>query len=185
MKNTIKALIILALFATQAVVGQSLFSDHKSIGAGDLLTVRIYESASASNEAKTTTANSNQLSMSAGGTGTLDFVPEMGLSGSNGNSYSGSGKTERKGSLTTTITCKIVDVLPNGNFLIEGSRQIEVNGETQVTYISGLVRPKDISDDNSVYSNNVANLQVTYSGKGVVEDAEDPGVVTQFFNWLF
>lgn len=165
--------------------GNSLFADHKSRKIGDLLTVLIVESAQASNEAKTSTANSNSLAMSGKGSGALDFIPEFGASGSGSNTYAGSGKTERKGSLKATLAVRISEILANGNYIISGSKRIEVNGEKQITALEGLIRPEDILDNNSIYSNNIANLEITYSGEGVVADVEDPGLLTRVINWLF
>ena len=193
MKNKILSLTLIILFLfisanslySRNLSGNSLFADHKSRRIGDLLTVKIIETASASNEAKTSTSNSNGLALAGAGTGALDFVPTMGATGSSSLSYSGTGKTERKGSLKAVIECKLREILPNGNFIVEGNKIIEVNGEKQITSLEGLIRPEDIDDNNSINSNNIANLKITYTGVGVVEEAEDPGMITRFFNWLF
>jgi len=182
-------LVIFLMFSSDLysrnLSGNSLFADHKSRNVGDLLTVKIIETASASNEAKTSTSNSNGLALSGAGTGALDFMPSLGATGSSSLAYSGTGKTERKGSLKAVIECKLVEILPNGNYIIEGNKIIEVNGEKQITSLNGLIRPEDIDENNSVNSNNIANLNITYTGVGVVEEAEEPGMITRFFNWLF
>ena len=165
--------------------GNSLFADHKSRNVGDLLTVNIIVSASASNEAKTSTSNSNGLALSGAGTGALNFVPSLGATGTSSMAYSGTGKTERKGSLKAIIECKLVEILPNGNYILEGNKILEVNGEKQITSVNGLIRPEDIDENNSINSNKIANLQITYTGVGVVEESENPGMITRFFNWLF
>lgn len=188
MKKILQIIIVFMLFgnlAARDLSGNSMFSDHKSRQIGDILTVTILESAQASNEAKTSTANSNKLSISGAGTGALDFVPTMGLSGANGNTYSGSGKTERKGSFRTNVSVRIKDILNNGNYIIEGDKVVNINGEKQITSLSGIVRAEDIADNNIVYSNKIASLQIVYTGEGKIKDAEEPGIITQFFNWLF
>ncbi len=178
-------LILINLSFARELKESSLFADHKAKDLGDILTVYIMETASASNEAITSTSNSNKLSLSAQGSGSLDFIPEMGMSGGNSNSYAGSGKTARKGTLKATLQVYVKEVLPNGNLLIEGDKVVEVNDEKQITSLSGIVREEDIRANNTIYSNLIANLQITYSGKGVVKEAEEPGIFTRFFNWLF
>ena len=89
--------------------------------------------------------------------------------------FDGSGSTTRKENLNATITAKVVDVLPNGNLLIEGRRNVKVNNEDQVILIEGTVRPKDISTDNVVNSSYVADARITYTGKGIISDRQSPG----------
>ena len=188
MKNIILAMLILiagSAVNARDLSGNSLFADHKSRQVGDILTVMIMDNAQASNEAKTSTGTSSKLGGTASATGALDFLPALGVDGSMSNTYSGSGKTERKGTLRATLAARITEVMPNGNFLIEGSKAVEVNGEKQITSLNGLIRPQDILDNNAVYSNNIANLQITYTGDGVNSDAEEPGMITRFVNWLF
>ncbi|MBN1968126.1 MAG: flagellar basal body L-ring protein FlgH [Candidatus Delongbacteria bacterium] len=186
MKVYIFFLLIITLSSfSRNLSGNSLFSDHRARKVGDIVTVMINESSSASNEAKTTTSSSAAIKLAGQGTGPLDFIPQVGLDGSNSNSSSGSGKTERKGKVVAVVTAKIVDILPNGNILLEGNRVIEVNGEKQITTVSGMIRPQDIDDENVVLSTQIAGLEVNYTGSGAVADAEEPGIISRFFGWLF
>ncbi|PID30179.1 MAG: hypothetical protein CR982_01605 [Candidatus Cloacimonadota bacterium] len=181
-------LIVLAMASfsfSKDLSGNSIFADHRARAIGDLIIVNINDNSSATNEAKTTTSNSGSLSLSAKGSGFMDFIPEMGGTASNSNSSSGSGKTERKGSVVAVVTARITDILTNGNLVISGDKVIEVNGEKQITSVSGVVRPKDINGDNEIYSNQIAGLEVSFTGAGAVADAEEPGIFTRFFNWLF
>jgi flagellar L-ring protein precursor FlgH len=75
--------------------------------------------------------------------------------------------------------------LPNGNLKIKGKHKVEVNDEIQEITISGIVRPKDISGSNSIYSYQVANAELAVKGTGVVAETEAPGWLTRLFNWLF
>lgn len=178
-------ILLISQLNARDLSGKSLFADHRSREVGDILTVLIMDNAQASNEAKTSTGTSSKVGASAKATGALDFIPLMGADGTLSNSYSGSGKTERKGVLKATLAARITEIMPNGNFLIEGSKTVEVNGEKQITAINGMVRPQDILDNNAIYSNNIANLQVNYTGDGVNSDAEQPGIMSRFINWLF
>ena len=83
----------------------------------------------------------------------------------------GQGTTSRSSSLTTTVTAEVTDVLPNGNLVLRGQKEIMVNSEHQLVTVRGIVRPDDLSPVNSVPSDRLAMLEVRVSGKGVVEDA--------------
>ena len=100
------------------------------------------------------------------------------LSGTSNSSFSGEGSTTRATTLTTTITARVVEVFPNGNLLVEGAREIRLNNETQTVYITGVVRPEDISRSNKVPSAAVAQMEVRLQGRGSVSQPIKPG-------WLY
>ncbi len=83
----------------------------------------------------------------------------------------GQGTTSRTSTLTTTITAAVTEVLPNGNLVVQGEKEIVVNSERQLVVMRGIVRPDDLSSINQIASDQVARLEVKVSGKGVVEDA--------------
>jgi flagellar L-ring protein FlgH len=83
----------------------------------------------------------------------------------------GQGTTSRDISLTTTLTARVTKVLPNGYLLIEGIKQIAVNSESQTVTVRGVVRPLDVTPDNAIPSDRIAQMDVRVNGKGVVGDA--------------
>ena len=89
--------------------------------------------------------------------------------------FAGSGSTTRKENLTATITARVIDVLANGNMLIEGRRNVLVNNEDQIIILTGTVRPRDITPDNLVNSTLIADARIAYSGKGIISDRQQPG----------
>lgn len=101
--------------------------------------------------------------------------------------YKGSGTTDRSADITTTITARVVRVLSNGNLIVEGFRDIQLNRETQRLYVAGMVDPLSLDADNSVSSSQVAELKVAYGGKGVVDETTRPGHGTRVLNqvWPF
>jgi flagellar L-ring protein precursor FlgH len=109
----------------------------------------------------------------------------MGLQSEIKNDYSGEGKSSRKGKLKAKMTARITQVLPNGNFLIEGTRIVDVNGERQTTVLTGVIRPQDITPENTVFSYDIADAQISYKGRGSVNTAQRPGIFARFLNWLF
>ncbi|MCD6115736.1 flagellar basal body L-ring protein FlgH [bacterium] len=165
---------------------QSLFADKKARAVGDILTVLVVESSTASSRAKTETNKVNDHGVLAkGGSGTLAYSPMYGINGRVNNKFAGDALVSRKGALRTTITVQIKEVKPNGNLVVEGKRALEVNGEKEMTTITGIVRPQDISGMNTIYSYQLADAQISYKGKGVVQTGQRPGILTRILNWIF
>ncbi|MEJ2049383.1 MAG: flagellar basal body L-ring protein FlgH [Calditrichota bacterium] len=185
------ALMLLCAVTSVMVIAQqpqqyySLYSDHKARKPGDLLTVVIVEFTEAENKAETNTKSDDASSLAAKGSGALDFIPDMGFSGSIGNSYTGSGSNSRTGSLKSKITVKIDSILPGGAYQVSGTRMLNVNNEKQIMSLSGLVRARDIQPDNTIYSYQIADASITYKGRGIVEAAHKPGIVRRILNWIF
>jgi flagellar L-ring protein precursor FlgH len=119
------------------------------------------------------------------GTGPLSFIPLTGMGGSASNNFKGDANTTRDASLTSKMTVRIIDIDLSGNLVIEGSRVVTINGEEEVTTLTGIVRSQDVSSDNTVSSHNIADAKISYTGKGIVNEASRPGVITRAFNWLF
>jgi flagellar L-ring protein precursor FlgH len=157
-----------------------LFTDQKARVIGDLVTVNIVEVASASKEATTQTGRSSSVSAGVDAFFGLEkFIPPGAnptkVAGSVANNFDGSGKTVRSGKVTATVTAVVTQVLPNGNLVIEGSREVTVNNEQELIVLSGVVRPKDISPGNIVLSTALGNGQIAYYGSGIIAEKQRPG----------
>lgn len=172
----------LASFAKPA---PSMFADCRARQVGDIITIEIVENATAQASARTATTSENKASLEGGGSGSLGFIPLFGLDGKQKNEQKGDGRTSRQGALRTTLTAKIVEVLPNGNMKIEGKKVININGEKQQTVLTGIIRPEDITPENTVPSYLIADAKISYYGKGMIQDAQSPGVFARIFNWIF
>ena len=162
--------------------GDSLVSNIKAHRVGDLITIIIVENAKANAVAKTKADNKSEHT-GGPGLGVLDFIKPWDMSVEN--KYKGDGKTERSGTLQAEITARIVEVLHNGDFRLSGSRMVNINGEKQLIEITGVCRGRDITPDNTIMSTYVSDAQIAYNGSGVVNDNQEPGVVTKILNWLF
>lgn len=173
-----------------------LTEDMKARRRGDIITVVISETASASKEAKTGT--SRDSSMSAGmpaflgleNTGIIknNFADLAKIiSASSNTKFQGAGSTSRQENLKATITARVVDVQSNGNLMIEGRRNIKVNEEDQIIVLEGTVRTRDIAPDNTVNSIYVADARISYSGRGIISDRQSPGWLMNIFDkiWPF
>ena len=115
----------------------------------------------------------------------IDWLPGFGLSSQLTNRHRAEGEIVTRGSLESRMTAMVTEVQDNGLLSIHGTRVIEVNGEQQVTVLTGLVRPEDVSADNVISSYNIANAQISYTGKGMVTQAGKPGIVARVWNWIF
>ncbi len=162
--------------------GSSLVSNIKAHKVGDLVTILITESATANAASKTKADNKSEHS-GGPGLGVLDFIKPWGMDVEN--KYEGDGKTQRNGSLRAEITARIVEVLHNGDYRLEGTRMVNINGEKQLIEITGVCRARDIAADNTIMSTFISDAQIAYNGAGVVNDAAEPGVVTKILSWLF
>ena len=163
----------------------SLFSDQKATQVGDAITVLVVESSQASNNAQTSTDRASTLGLGAKGDLGAKPLPSADLNLATTNDFKGSGSTSSQGSVNTKISATVDSVLANGNLVIEGRRKIVINGEEQTIYIKGIVRPADISSDNSVLSYNIAEAQIVFKGNGSINSAQSPGWLTKFLHWIF
>jgi len=171
-------------------------ADIKARRVGDIVTVIIREQAKASKEASTDTDRSSSLS--AGISNFFGYEkwlqeknpnldPSALIEASSDSQFSGSGKTTRSENLVATLTTQVVEVYPNGNLKIRGGKSVTVNNENQIIYLAGIVRPFDVTADNTVDSGNILNAQISYTGKGAVSDKQKPGWLTRIFDhtWPF
>lgn len=104
---------------------------------------------------------------------------QVGISGSGETRFTGAGSTSRENMLQASLTCTVVEVLPNGNLRLEGHKTIVVNGETQILVVHGIVRPIDVQGDNTIASQYLAEPVIQMSGDGVVDDKQHPGIVNR------
>lgn len=158
----------------------SLVSDLRAHRVGQNVTVLIYEQASSTTSAGTTTSKSMDIS---GQIKSTDKVDVGGVSLENNSK--GEGAISRKGSLMASVSATVTEVLPTGELTIRGEQKIEFNNEVQYIKVSGRIRPEDISADNTILSSRIAEAQITYVGDGLLGSRQKPGWITRFFNWLF
>lgn len=150
-----------------------LAADVRARSIDDMVTIAVNEQASA--VATGTTKTSRASSANAAITSAAGQLPAAGrlanlLKTNSATSLDGEGTTSRQTTLTTTITARVIDVLPNGYLVVEGTKTILVNSENQVITVKGVVRPADLSNGNTVQSGNVAQMELKINGKGVVND---------------
>src|SRR5215471_8781928 len=146
--------------------------DLRAADVGDVVTILVNDTASAvargaTNTSRKSSAKSNIAAL--GGSANARLASLLGLSGDQ--ELQGQGQTSRNMTLTTTMSARVTEVTPNGSLIVEGQKHVGVNSEKQTIIVRGLVRPVDLTVQNTVTSAQVADLSVQVNGKGVVGDA--------------
>lgn len=190
--------------------GSFLFFDEKASSLGDLVTVVIVEQTQAQGDARTETDSARDLSGSlSSDVGFQKFIssPIRGLlrvfgfdnpgvtreegttvnvlESTMSNEFTGEGRTSRSGQFTGVITCRVIGVLPNGLLHIRGRRSVVINHEAQYISLEGLVRREDLTIENQVLSNSVAEMKLAYDGLGVLDDKQRPGWMSRVLDWIY
>jgi len=169
--------------ASTSTPAVNLFTDAKARNVGDIVTILISETASASSSAETKNSKSESGSLGPGVGPLLEKLGVFSLSG--GQSMDGSGSSVRSDNLTGEIAVTVKQVMPNGNLLVEGKRQVGMNKETQTITLTGVIRQQDVSTNNTVPSQLVSDAQIAYSGKGPVGDKQREGIISKIFKLVF
>lgn len=185
-------LLLLAAFYAQSAGAQSLWpsdtnrsltTDLKASQVGDVVTILISEVSSANQQATSSTARKTKTTAGPGTGPILNKIPELAYEA--GSTTSGTGATTRSTNLTARISARITRVNPDGTLLVEGTRQVKVNNDTQLFRITGVIRRADIRPDNTVPSSALADAQIESDGKGPIAQRQKPGFISQILNWLF
>lgn len=171
----------------------TLFTDKRSVRVGDLVTVIIQESASATRNAETDASRNSNITLGvnafAGAMKALaaanpSINPEKLIEAMSKTEFKGKGSTQSSGKIFATLTTRIKKILSNGDLYIEGSKVVMINEEESHLYISGVIRPADIEADNIVLSSTIADAQVEYTGRGPIADKQKPGWFARFLDLI-
>lgn len=171
-----------------------MYTDRRAIRPGDILTVKIEEFATAQRATGTTTKRETQMNADIGAFLGLmaklhkldpDLNPEELISAGSELGFTHSGETERSEKLMATVPVIVKKGLPNGNVFVEGHRVILVNEEEHHFYISGVARPYDVDEANSISSTLLADAEIEFTGRGVLSDGQKPGVLARFWGWIW
>lgn len=173
----------------QADQGMELFNDARAHRVGDILTISLVESTQASKKASTNTSKKDTTNIGAPTIlgHTLKVGGKEATIGTTGDrSFDGTGDSSQSNQLNGSITVTVAQRLSNGNLLVRGEKMLTINQGQELIRISGIVRPQDILQDNSVPSTRVADAQIGYTGKGSLADANTQGWLSRFFNskWM-
>jgi flagellar L-ring protein precursor FlgH len=177
-----------SLWSTSGGDPLSIFADRKAHRVGDIVTVVVQEAAAAQstqNKESTRTSTVNDAVgqfVFPGLTAHAGNLPAMSATGKS--DYTGGGQITNSQTVTSQAAVVVTDVLPNGNLVIEGMRQVTFSGETQYTVLHGVIRPDDITSGNTVSSTNIAEARVEMVSTGALTDAQKLGWFSKLYETL-
>ena len=167
----------------QAGVSRTLFEDRRARYVGDTMTITISENTSASTKSNTGISRSSSVSAAvplvSGLPGTS--LQGSGLEATSANSLSGKGDAAANNVFTGTITVTVIEVLPNGNLLVSGEKQVSIGSGTEYIRLSGIVNPFFINAANTINSAYVADARIEYKESGAISEAQVMGWLARFF----
>lgn len=165
--------------------------DRRARAVNDLVTIRVIESIEGAGSADSALDKNSNATAGVGSLfGVTKKLPSIidptSLAGTQSDSsFKGSGVTTRSGTLSATITARVMEVLPNGDLVLEGAREIEINGDRQMVVLTGVARTRDVSDENVVLSPAIGQLRIRYFGRGLMKDNLKPGWLIRILNKVF
>lgn len=165
-----------------------LFEDRRAIRVGDMITIRLVEKTSSSKDASTKTKKESKTDMS--NPTTLGMTPrtnQINLSETENSkrNFDGQASSSQNNQLSGTITVSIYEVLPNGYLKVRGEKWLNINRGDEYVRLTGIVRPDDLDDTNSVNSDRVGDVRISYSGTGEVAQSNATGWLGKFFSSVF
>jgi flagellar L-ring protein precursor FlgH len=166
----------------------------RTVKRHDLITVIIREQSEVSSDAKTETKRNSdlnarvseflKLSLSKHALSGSVLKDPPSLAATAQRNFTGEGTANQSDSLTTRLTCEVVDVKPNGTLVVQGRRSLKVNEEEKRYLVSGMCRAEDVTPDNTILSTQLADFDLRRDDKGAVRDATKRGGAQKFFDWL-
>lgn len=168
----------------QAARTQNLYSDNKAHMVGDIIQVSLVETTQASKSSKNDIKKSNDFTLSpvtAGGKNVTINGKSIDVGLAQDGQFKGEADADQSNSLTGSISVNVVQVLENGNLLVRGEKWMTLNNGNEFIRLSGMIRPQDISAENTIESGRIANARIQYSGTGTFADSQEMGWLARFF----
>ncbi|HID98198.1 MAG TPA: flagellar basal body L-ring protein FlgH [Thermodesulfobacteriaceae bacterium] len=166
----------------------SLIADFRARQVGDVVTILIQEDLKGSKDVKTKSDRTSNLNIGLTGILGLEWNKQWqpnypnqtvdatkALGGSTKSKFEGKGNTHRNTKLEGTVSARVIEILPGGNLLVQATRELRINNETQYLVLTGVVRPKDLGPDNTIPSTRLADARIEYTGSGVISENQKPG----------
>jgi len=160
-----------------------LMRDLTARRVNDLVTIRVIENATAVGRADSSVGKASNAQV--GLPGKLGEWTGKALPASSDTKFNGSGSTSRTTELSAALTARVTEVLPNGDLVIEGIRELGVNGDRQVIVLTGVIRASDIQPTNVIDSPRIGQLQIRSLSQGLIKDSLSPGWLVRMLNKIF
>ena len=159
-----------------------LFEDRRARSVGDTLTININEKVAASKRATTAADRKGGMSFVVPEItlGTRSY-PGGSIKADSKNEFEGGGDSAANNVFTGSIAVTVIEVLPNGNLVVAGEKQIGINQGSEFIRLSGVVNPTFILAGNQVSSTTVADARIEYRGSGYIDEAQTMGWLARVF----
>ena len=154
---------------------------QRAHSVGDLVTVVLVERTTTSKSANGTTQRDGSIAITPPSAGPFSFDPGV-LNSGGGSSFNGGGDAAQTSTLRGDLTVTIAEVRPNGTALVRGEKVMQFSQGEEWVQVSGIIRLADIDQDNRIASLRIADAQITYAGKGSVQQASREGWLMRVFN---
>ena len=166
--------------------GLNLYADRRARDVGDLLTINLVENTTAKTSATTSVKKKGEVSMAApniaGAPVTFDGRDLLSATVKGDRGFNGNGNSAQSNLLQGSVTVTVIQRLPNGNLVVQGQKNMRLNQGDELVQIQGIVRPADISPDNTISSGKVADARIAYGGRGAIAQSNSMGWLGRFFN---
>ncbi len=186
-----------SLFKAETLADGTLYSDQVARRKGDLITIMVQETTTITDNQKTALKRENDISAhvnlvpgmketpASAGTSAAGKLP--GLEITSAKDFKGDGSYSATGNVQTAITGRVIDVLDNGNLVVEGRRQLKIGNDTKTILVTGIIRSADISAQNQVYSQKMHNFEVSIMGEGPLSRTQQEGWISRLLDvvWPF
>ena len=170
-----------SIYAGRSGKPMRLFQDNKASDVGDLLTIELVESTTATTKANTAVTKKSGVDLAVPSIGGKALTG-LGASAEGGRDFAGNGNSAQSNQLEGQITVRVVQDLGNGNLLVRGDKQLRLNQGDETVQVQGIVRRTDIGADNRVTSDRVADARIVYGGRGTLARSNAMGWLGRFFN---
>lgn len=175
-----------SIWAKRSAEMGGLYTDDVARNIGDILTIKIKEDSTIDNKAKRKLEKSTDRSVTFNGKiGDFTDLGEFGTTAESSNTLDSKADYKDERTFEDSVTVVVMDVLANGNLVVMGTRDRRIAGDVQTIEVSGIVRPSDITYDNSVTSDRVANFRIVTSHRGVAADFNRPGWLGRLLDILW
>ncbi len=169
----------------------AMYGDRRARQVNDLVTIRVIETVTASGTAASGLSKKGSANVGVTSLFGLDsklpdsISPDSLVGAANETGYQGGGNTTRSGALSAVITARVAEVLPNGDLVLEGIREVDINGDRQIIVLTGIARSQDVGPGNTLLSPAIGQLRIRYFGKGLMKDSMSPGWLIRIINKIF
>ncbi|RBC67175.1 flagellar basal body L-ring protein FlgH, partial [Xanthomonas oryzae pv. oryzae] len=166
--------------------GLNLYGDRRARDVGDLLTITLIESTTASSSANTSTSKKDATTMASptllGAPLTVAGLDVLQNTLKGDRAFDGKGNTAQSNRMQGSVTVTVIQRLPNGNLVVQGQKNLRLNQGDELVQVQGIVRDADIAPDNTIPSSKVAEARIAYGGRGAIAQSNAMGWLSRFFN---